>query len=110
MALLEEISQIEVKPANKSEINNLWKIAGILLVITIIEFVFAFSMPDDWKWMKISIFVGLTFVKAFYIVSEFMHLKHETKTLIWSIVLPMILVVWLVIALIYEGGAILEVR
>lgn len=110
MALLEEISQIEVKPANKSEINNLWKIAGILLVITIIEFAFAFSMPDDWKVMKISIFVGLTFVKAFYIVSEFMHLKHETKTLIWSIVLPMILVVWLVIALIYEGGAILEVR
>ena len=110
MALLEEISQIEVKPANKSEINNLWKIAGILLVITIIEFVFAFSMPDDWKVMKISIFVGLTFVKAFYIVSEFMHLKHETKTLIWSIVLPMILVVWLVIALIYEGGAILEMR
>ncbi len=110
MALLEEISQIEVKPANKSEINNLWKIAGILLVITIIEFVFAFSMPDDWKVMKISIFVGLTFVKAFYIVSEFMHLKHETKTLIWSIVLPMILVIWLVIALIYEGGAILEVR
>jgi cytochrome c oxidase subunit IV len=110
MALLEEISQIEVKPANKSEINNLWKIAGILLVITIIEFVFAFSLPDHWKVMKISIFVALTFVKAFYIVSEFMHLKHETKTLIWSIVLPMILVVWLVIALIYEGGAILEVR
>ncbi|MCK5103216.1 MAG: cytochrome C oxidase subunit IV family protein, partial [Cyclobacteriaceae bacterium] len=76
MALLEEISQIEVKPVNKSEINNLWKIAGILLVITIIEFVFAFSLPDHWKVMKVSIFVGLTFVKAFYIVSEFMHLKH----------------------------------
>ena len=110
MALLEEISHVEVKPANKSEIKNLWKIAGILLVITIIEFVFAFSLPDHWKMMKISIFVALTFVKAFYIVSEFMHLKHETKTLIWSIVLPMILVVWLVIALIYEGGAILDVR
>lgn len=110
MALLEEISQIEVKPANKSEINKLWKIAGILLVITIIEFVFAFSLPDHWKVMKVSIFVGLTFVKAFYIVSEFMHLKHEKKALIWSIVLPMILVIWLLIALIYEGGAILEVR
>lgn len=110
MALLEEISQIEVKPANKSEINKLWKIAGILLVITIIEFVFAFSLPDHWKVMKVSIFVGLTFVKAFYIVSEFMHLKHERKALIWSIVLPMILVIWLLIALIYEGGAILEVR
>jgi len=110
MALLEEISQVEVHPADKSKINRLWKIAGILLVITIIEFIFAFSLPDHWKWMKISIFIGLTFVKAFYIVSEFMHLKHEKKILIWSIVLPMILVVWLVIALIYEGGAILDVR
>jgi cytochrome c oxidase subunit IV len=60
--------------------------------------------------MKISIFIGLTFVKAFYIVSEFMHLKHETKVLIWSIILPMIFVVWLVIALLYEGGAILGLK
>lgn len=109
MALLEEISQVEVKPADKSSINKLWKIAGILLIVTIIEFVFAFSLPDSWKWMKISIFIGLTFVKAFYIVSEFMHLKHETKVLIWSIIIPMVFVVWLVIALIYEGGSILGI-
>ena len=69
MALLEEISQVEVQPADKSNILRLWKIAGILLVVTIIEFVFAFSLPESWKWMKISIFIGLTFVKAFYIVS-----------------------------------------
>ncbi|MCG8309382.1 MAG: cytochrome C oxidase subunit IV family protein [Cytophagales bacterium] len=110
MALLEEISQVEVQPADKSSINKLWKIAGILLVVTIIEFIFAFSLPETWKWMKISIFIGLTFVKAFYIVSEFMHLKHETKVLIWSIILPMIFVVWLVIALMYEGGAILGMK
>jgi len=110
MALLEEISHVEVQPADKSNILRLWKIAGILLVVTIIEFVFAFSLPESWKWMKISIFIGLTFVKAFYIVSEFMHLKHETKVLIWSIILPMIFVVWLLIALIYEGGAILGIK
>lgn len=110
MALLEEISQVEVQPVDKSKISKLWKIAGLLLVITIIEFIFAFSLPDNWKLMKISIFIGLTFVKAFYIVSEFMHLKHEKKALIWSVVLPFILVIWLVIALIFEGGAILDVR
>lgn len=110
MALLEEISQIEVKPANKSHILKIWKVALLLFIVTVIEFAFAFSLPESWKWMKISIFIGLTFVKAFYIVSEFMHLKHETKVLIWSIILPMIFVVWFVIALIYEGGAILEVR
>ncbi len=110
MALLEETSQVEVQPAIKSNILKIWKVALLLLVVTIIEFAIAFSLPESWKWMKISIFVGLTFVKAFYIIAEFMHLKHETKVLIWSIALPMILVVWLVIALIYEGGAILEVR
>jgi cytochrome c oxidase subunit 4 len=46
----------------------------------------------------------MTIVKAFYIVGEFMHLKHEVKTLIWAILLPAIFVVWLLIALIYEGG------
>lgn len=110
MALLEELSNVEVQPANKAHIQKIWKVALILFVVTVIEFAFAFSLPESWKWMKISIFVGLTFVKAFYIISEFMHLKHETKVLIWSIGLPMIFVVWFVIALIYEGGAILEVR
>ena len=110
MSLLEEVSQVEVQPANKTDIAKIWKVAGLLLIVTIIEFAFAFSLPESWKWMKISIFVALTFVKAFYIISEFMHLKHETKVLIWSISLPMILVVWLVIALIYEGGAVLDVR
>ena len=110
MALLEETSQVQAQPAVKSNILKIWKVALLLLIVTIIEFVFAFSLPESWKWMKISIFVGLTFVKAFYIVSEFMHLKHETKVLIWSIGLPLIFVVWFVIALIYEGGAILGVR
>lgn len=110
MALLEETSQVEVQPAIKSNILKIWKVALILFVVTVIEFAFAFSMPDSWKWMKISIFVGLTFVKAFYIIAEFMHLKHETKVLIWSIGLPLIFVVWFVIALIYEGGAILGAR
>ncbi len=110
MALLEEISNVKVVPVDKSATNKLWKIAGVLLVITIIEFLFAFLLPEHWKWMKISIFIGLTFVKAFYIVSEFMHLKHEKKALMWSIVLPLIFVVWLTIALIDEGGAILFAR
>jgi len=108
MALLEETSLVQAIPADKSKILKLWKIAGVLLVITIIEFIFAFTMPRG--WLLIAVFVSLTIVKAFYIVSEFMHLKYETKFLIWSIILPLIFVVWLLIALINEGGAILHVR
>jgi len=50
----------------------------------------------------------MTIVKAFYIVGEFMHLKHETKSLIWSIIVPVIFVAWLILALLLEGHAIFE--
>jgi len=49
-------------------------------------------------------------VKAAYIVGEFMHLRHEAKMLIWSILIPMIFIVWLLIALVYEGMAISDLR
>lgn len=106
--LLEETSKVQAIPADRTKILKLWKIAGVLLIVTMIEFIFAFTMPRG--MLLVAIFVSLTIVKAFYIVSEFMHLKHETKVLIWSIILPMIFVVWLLIALINEGGAILMVR
>jgi cytochrome c oxidase subunit IV len=54
--------------------------------------------------LRVAIYVGMTLVKAFYIVGEFMHLKHEVKTLIWSLLLPVIFVCWLLVALFYEGS------
>ncbi|MBD0257997.1 MAG: cytochrome C oxidase subunit IV family protein, partial [Cytophagales bacterium] len=60
--------------------------------------------------LRVAIFVGMTLVKAFFIVAEFMHLKGEVKTLIWSIMIPLVFVVWLIVALLVEGGAIYEVR
>ncbi len=109
MATLEETSpQVEVQPRDKQKILNLWKIAGILFFVTCIEFVFAFTMPRG--PLLITIFVTLTIVKAFYIVAEFMHLKGEVKTLMLSILIPMIFVVWLIVALLFEGSAIFNLR
>ncbi|MEJ7663350.1 MAG: cytochrome C oxidase subunit IV family protein [Hymenobacter sp.] len=54
--------------------------------------------------MRNSIFIVLTILKAFFIVGEFMHLKHETKGLIWTILVPMALLVWLLVALMTEGS------
>ena len=105
---LDEHSTVEVRPVDRSKVWLLVKVAIILAVITIGEFILAYTLPETMKWSKISIFVLLTIVKAFYIVAEFMHLKYEVKSLIWSILIPFIFVVWLIIALIYEGGAIFE--
>lgn len=100
--------QVAVKPVDKEKVKKIWMVALILAVVTAIEFVFAFTMEAG--TLRTSIFIGLTIVKAFYIVAEFMHLRHEVKVLIWSILLPMVFVVWLIIALLVEGNAIYGVR
>ena len=84
----------------------IWKTFWILLILTALEFLIAFTMHHG--KMRITIFVLMTIVKAFYIVGEFMHLKHETKSMIWSILLPCIFVLWLLLALILEGGFIFD--
>jgi cytochrome c oxidase subunit IV len=92
-------SEKEIAPPNTGAI---WKTFWILLVLTAIEFVIAFTMEAS--TLRVAIFCGMTIVKAFYIVGEFMHLKHEVKSLIWAVLIPTVFVVWLLVALIYEGG------
>ncbi|MGL4629609.1 MAG: cytochrome C oxidase subunit IV family protein [Leadbetterella sp.] len=95
----------------KPQTGELWKVFWILLVLTALEFIVAFGLdPEKFKWTKIAIFIGMTIVKAFYIVGTFMHLKAEVKSLIWTIILPAIFVVWLLVALVVEGGYIGGVR
>lgn len=80
---------------------RIWRVFLILCGLTAVEFAFAFFM--DPGTLRNVIFIILTLFKAFYIVGEFMHLKHETKSLIWSILVPSALLVWLLIALVTEG-------
>lgn len=102
----EEVSHVQVQPVDKNKIKGILKIAVILLVITAIEFVIAFTVPAG--GFKTIVFILLTIVKAFYIVSEFMHLSHEKKSLIWSILIPLIFVVFFLFIMIYQGSALFD--
>lgn len=104
----EETPQVTVLPPDKAKIKRLWTVAGILGAITAVEFLIAFTMGHG--ALKVAIFVGLTIVKAAYIVGEFMHLRYEVKVLFWSILIPMIFVIWMLVAFVYEGMAIADVR
>lgn len=86
---------------------GIWRVFVILCILTAIEFAFAFLMEAS--TLRNWIFIILTLFKAFFIVGEFMHLKHETKSLIWSVLVPSALLIWLVIALVTEGSYIGEV-
>lgn len=110
MAHHEEHTTVTVIPPDKEKIKKLWTVALILLIITVLEFIVAFTVPHEYETLRVAIFIGMTIVKAAYIVGEFMHLRHEAKVLIWSILIPMVFVVWMLVAFIYEGMAIFGMR
>ena len=85
-------------PKNRSLI---WRTFWILLVITIFEVAISFSSVS--KEILLYIFIVLTLVKAYFIVGYFMHLKHERSTLIFSIVLPFLLIGYLIAMALAEG-------
>lgn len=88
--------------------------ALILSGLTAFEFVIAFTKQYYAAWTGLSqstvttlvvlLFVILTIFKAFYIVAEFMHLRHEVKRLIWVIGVPFVFIIWLIIGMMMEGG------
>ena len=100
--------QVTVLPPDKEKIKKLWTVAGILGAVTAFEFLIAFTMHHG--PLKTSIFIGMTIIKAGYIVGEFMHLRYEVKVLFWSILIPMTFVVWMLVAFVYEGIAISDIR
>ena len=98
-ATAENLPQGEIAKPNTAWI---WRTFWVLVGITGVEFIFVFFMNAG--TLRNSIFIVLTIFKAFFIVGEFMHLRHETKSLIWTILVPMALLVWLLVALITEGS------
>src|SRR5688572_2791847 len=110
MAHSENTPQVTVLPPDTARIKKLWTVAGILGIITAIEFAIAFTVPHEMHTLRVWTFIIMTIIKAAYIVGEFMHLRHEAKVLIWSILIPMVFVVWMLVAFVYEGMQILKVR
>lgn len=98
------VEDFNMPPAEVAKPNTswIWRTFWVLVGITAVEFVFVFFMGAG--TLRNSIFIILTIFKAFFIVAEFMHLKHETKGLIWSILIPIALLVWLLVALVTEGS------
>ena len=101
-----ENTQVVVKAADPAKIRGIWKIAGILAVVTLIEFAIAFIFPAS--LIKNWVFIILTILKAYFIVSDFMHLGHERKSLIISILFPIAFIIFLIFILWYQGTAIFE--
>lgn len=85
-----------------------WRVWLQLLVITVAEIIVVF-LPISHLLMA-SLFTIMALMKASLITAYFMHLKFEKISLIYSIVLPLILIIALAAALIPDGSVALLMR
>jgi caa(3)-type oxidase subunit IV len=96
----------------------IWKVFWILLVVTAVEVALGIIQPNflvDTQFLGTKllnhIFIVLTIVKAGYIVMSFMHLGHEKKSLQWTILLPVfILIPYLLALVLTEGQYMFQIR
>ncbi|MCF8244113.1 MAG: cytochrome C oxidase subunit IV family protein [Saprospiraceae bacterium] len=56
-------------------------------------------------YIYMALMVGFSLYKAYFIVYNFMHMATEVQGLRWSVLLPMLLLVWAVIAFFQEGAS-----
>lgn len=50
------------------------------------------------------VMITMSVVKAYLIVYEFMHMKYEVPTLVKTVLLPTLLLVWGIVAFLWEGS------
>lgn len=91
----------------------------ILSVITVIELciglgIYTIHKGPNPSELLVLMFKGvvciLTLAKAFYIVSVFMHLGDEIRNMIMTIVVPLLLFIWFIIAFVADGNSYKKLR
>lgn len=90
------------------------RVTVILSILTVVELILGFwmiGMEDGFlKHFIKGAIVILMLAKAFYIVGYFMHLRHELKNMIMTIVVPLFLFVWFIIAFLSDGNSYKNLR
>lgn len=106
--------EISFAPDHGGGTGRIWKVFILLSVLTIIELglglaIYRIHKGEHPNMSLVLAFKGLvcilTLFKAYYIVSVFMHLGDEIRNFIMTIVMPLVLFVWFIIAFLYEGNS-----
>jgi cytochrome c oxidase subunit 4 len=105
------VHQGHAEPTFNSKV--IWKTFWILLGITCVELVLGMFVAPHFHSLKLMfniLYMFLTLFKAFYIVAEFMHLRHELRNLIMTIIVPLFLFIWFVAAFLWDGNSYRNLR
>ena len=97
---------------NNEGTGRIWKIFWVLSALTLIELALGYFLYFKGESLgggtvlATKIVIGvLTLLKAYYIVSVFMHLGDEVRNLIMTITVPLVLFVWFIIAFLMDGNS-----
>jgi cytochrome c oxidase subunit IV len=94
-----------------AQVKRIWRVFWLLLIITIVELclgllLYFLDLPEDLRKHLIKgVIIILSLAKAYYIVSVFMHLGDEIRNLIMTIVVPLMLFLWFILAFLWDGNA-----
>ncbi len=106
--------EITFHPEHTGGTKKIWRTFWLLSIITIIELVIGLAIYNIHKGATpnhtlVLMFKGvvciLTLAKAYYIVSIFMHLGDEIRNMIMTIVVPLCLFIWFIIAFLWDGNS-----
>lgn len=106
--------EITFHPEHTGGTKKIWKTFWLLSALTIVELVFGLLIYNIHKGSNpnhtlVLMFKGLvcilTLAKAYYIVSIFMHLGDEIRNMIMTIVVPLCLFIWFIIAFLWDGNS-----
>jgi len=91
----------------------IWRTFWILLGITCVELIVGMFIAPKFHSLKLMfniLYIFLTGAKAFYIIAEFMHLKHEIKNMIMTVAVPALLFIWFLAAFLWDGNSYRNLR
>ncbi len=101
----------------EDSVKGVYKGLILLAIVTLVEVGFSLfgkghilggEALGDYTWFIYLIgviLIALSLYKAYFIVYEFMHMGYEVKGLAASVLLPLVLLVWALIAFFQEGSA-----
>ncbi len=97
------------------QVKMVWKVTAILAIVTVFEVTIAllynaYLHESGLRAGLDVIMVVAALVKAFYIVSVFMHLKYERQAFAMTVLLPLIFFIWFIISMLWEGNSWLHLR
>ena len=92
--------------ASKKQVSRIVKVTILLSIVTVLEVClglwgYNLGVPHV---ITATLFLLMTIFKAAYIVKVFMHLGDEVRNMIITILIPLTLFIWFIIAFLADGG------